>query len=223
MTAFIAGLLAVATIFFVSDVVGQWNGKKLSLGTLRAYPREFKFYLLALFVLSIGSLPVAVMLLKTQDIGLSIANIPLFYMLYNVSYIIFSAVGGKIGDKIGTKKVMMAGYIILLLGYAFIGIANTTPVLIIAFLVLGFFPALTDGTARAYAATITEEGDRAGAYGLMNAATGFGLLVAGILGGYLWQHFGIPTALAISSVFIILGLFVIYISSPKNSALVATK
>lgn len=217
-TAFIVGLLAVGTIFFISDVVGKWNGKKLSLGSLRAYPREFKWYLFALFILSIGSLPIAVMLLKTENIGLALADIPLFYMLYNVSYIIFSVIGGKIGDKVGPKKVMVVGYIILILGYFVLGSAEATPVLVLAFLTLGLFPALTDGTARAYAATITESGDRAGAYGLMNAATGFGLLFAGIGGGYIWQQFGIIPALVVAGIFVLIGIVVLSWITPSHKA-----
>lgn len=209
LTAFFTGLLAIAAIFFVSDVVGVWGGKKISFSSISKYDRKFKIYLLALFVLSIGSLPVAVMLLKTKNIGLTLASIPLFYMLYNFSYIIFSVIGGKLSDKIGAYKVLLIGYFILIIGYVFFGFSNSVVTLVIAFLVLGLFPAFNDGVARTYAANITEGQDRAGAYGLMNAATGFGLLFAGILGGYTWQHFGITTALVAASAFIFIGALIL--------------
>ncbi len=216
ITAFIVGLLAVGTIFLVKDVRGVWSGKKLSWGVVSHYPASFKRFLLALFILSLGSLPVAVMLLKTEHIGLALATIPLFYMLYNLSYIIFSISAGKVGDKIGARKVMITGYIVLLVGYVLLGVSHTTLMLVVAFLVLGLFPALTDGVGRAYASSLTESGDRAGAYGLMNAATGFGLLFAGIVGGYLWQHGGIVQALFISGVCVVIGLLILSTLTEKK-------
>jgi MFS family permease len=217
ITAFIVGLLAVGTIFLVKDVAGVWSGKKLSWGVVSHYPASFKRFLLALFILSLGSLPVAIMLLKTEHIGLALASIPLFYMLYNLSFIIFSISAGKVGDKIGARKVMMAGYMVLLVGYLLLGVSQTTPMLVVAFLVLGLFPALTDGVGRAYASTLTESGNRAGAYGLMNAATGFGLLFAGIIGGYLWQHGGIVQALIVSGVCVTIGLVLLSTLTEKKS------
>ncbi len=94
ITAFIAGIFAVGATLFVVDVVGTVKGKKMTLASLALFPKDFKLYLLALFILSMGSLPVAVMLLKTQSIGITLASIPLFYMLYNVSYAVFSIGGG---------------------------------------------------------------------------------------------------------------------------------
>ncbi len=216
ITAFVVGLLAIASIIFIKDVAGSWSGKKLLFGSLSSYSSDFKRYLLALFILSIGSLPVAVMLLKTKDVGLTLASVPLFYMLYNISYIIFSVYGGRLSDKIGPKKVILSGYLFLIVGYLVLGFTHTTPFLVAAFLVLGLFPAFTDGIQRAYASTLTDESTRSGAYGLMNAALGFGALIAGILGGYLWQYASVGTALIFSGIIVFCGLGILVIKRPTH-------
>lgn len=209
ITAFIIGFLAIASLAFVKDVVGQVKRNNITFGSLAEFSPGFRRYLIALFLLSSGSLPVAVLLLKTQHLGLALASIPLFYMLYSVSYAGFSVSGGKMSDRIGPRAVLRIGYAILLIGYLIISLANSTAILVIGFLVLGVFPALTDGVARALAAELSPEERRAGAYGLVNATAGFGLMSAGIGGGYLWEHFGSTTAFLAGSLLVVAGVVVL--------------
>ncbi len=89
--------------------------------------------------------------------------------------------------------------------------------LVLGFFILGLFPALTDGTQRAYAATLTDTEYRGSAYGLMNAVSGFGAIVAGFGGGFIWQAYGSSMAFIISSGVVILGLiFFMYIENIKK-------
>ncbi len=210
ITAFIIGIFAVLSTLFIKDVIGDLSKKNITLGVIANYPPEFKRYLIALFLLSVGSVPVAVLLLATQHVAsLTLASIPLFYMLYNLSYAAFSYLGGKLSDKHGAKDIILLGYIILLIGYAVLIYAKSTPILIMAFLVLGLFPALTDGVQRALASTLSPEESRGGAFGLVNATSGFGLLFAGVVGGYLWEQAGSVTALTVAGIFIVVGMLIL--------------
>ncbi|HAT68762.1 MAG: hypothetical protein A2481_00975 [Candidatus Yonathbacteria bacterium RIFOXYC2_FULL_47_9] len=209
ITAFIIGLLAIASLVFVKDTVGDLKKNGIKLASIAAFPADFKRYLVALFLLAAGSIPVAVLLLSTQHIGLAIASIPLFYMLYNLSFVGFSLRAGGLSDRIGPRKVLRIGYAVLLLGYVIVALAKSTPILIVGFLVLGLFPALTDGVARALAAELSPPEYRAGAYGLVNATMGFGLMIAGIGGGYIWEIFGAPAALTVGGVFVMSGIIIL--------------
>ena len=206
IVAFIIGLLALASLVFVKDTVGDLKKNGITLASIAVFPADFKRYLIALFLLAMGSMPVAVLLLSTQHIGLAIASIPLFYMLYNLSFVGFSLRAGGLSDQIGPRKVLRIGYLVLLVGYTVIVFAKSTPALILGFLVLGLFPALTDGVARALAAELSPPEYRAGAYGLVNATMGFGLVVAGVGGGYLWERFSAPTALVVAGVCGVVGV-----------------
>jgi MFS family permease len=215
ITSFLAGLCAVCLTLFIADVKGLVNGKRLSLASLAQFPKDFKRYLLALFILSAGSLPVAVMLLKTQSIGMTLASIPLFYMLYNISYAGFSISAGKWSDRIGPKKVIVVGYLILIASYVVLALDHSLGFLVVGFLMLGLFPALTDGIQRAYASTLTADESRGGAYGLVNAVTGFGALIAGIGGGLLWQVFGPNIAFITSAGLVVIGLLILTLKIRK--------
>lgn len=217
LTAFVAGLFTVFTLFFISDVL--LTPHKGNINLLTAFKKlswNFKLFIVSIFVLSAGSLPVVVVLLKVESIGLLIANIPLYYMVYNFSYISLSTFAGKMSDKFGSKIVIFTGYSILLISYIFINAANSPLILVIGFLLFGLFPALTDGVQRSFASQISDSDVRGSALGLLNAAIGFGVLIAGIGGGYLWQAYGPSTAFVISGVIVVTGLALFLASSRQD-------
>jgi MFS family permease len=216
MTAFVVGILALLTLFFISDVpVSGVHAHTGPFASFKELSPQFKFFLLSVFVLSIGSLPIAVILLKTESVGLVIADIPLFYMVYNISYAGFSFSAGKMSDRVGARATIFIGYLFLVLSYAVLGFAQSVWTLLLGFLLLGFFPALTDGVQRSLAAQLTNEGLRGGGLGWLNAAVGFGALLAGVGGGYLWQTYAPTVAFVVASAVIFVGL-ILFATSEKS-------
>ncbi len=209
VTAFLIGIFAVVTLLFVKEVAGAAHTGAISRASFSALSPAFKRYLVALFFLSLGSLPTAVLLLKTQSLGLALASIPLFYTLYNLSYAGFSLSAGRMSDRVGPTRVIALGYFVLIGGYAFLAFSGSAEFLALAFLVLGFFPALTDGVQRALASDLSFESERAGALGYVNGISGFGLLFAGVGGGWLWANMGPAAALLAAAASVAAGLVVL--------------
>lgn len=216
MTAFLLGVIAFVTIFFVKEVVTARDSsgqKLLSFKNFWNISTTFKIYLASIFILSVGSLPSAVLLLKTTSVGLMIASIPLFYMLYSISYSGFSYTAGKMSDRIGVSRVLAYGYVILIISYIAIASSHSPLALATSFVIMGLFSACTDATQRSFIAHTVPEYERGSAYGLYNAAVGFGSMVAGIAGGYVWQNYGSSTALLGAGVVVLIGLVFFYLSS----------
>lgn len=206
MVAFLGGLLALATLLFIKETAGAINSNHLNLKNWKRFSPKFKSYLFSNLVLSVGTLPIAILLLKTESIGLLLASIPLYYMVTNIAYALFSITAGKYADKIGAGKVLVGGYLFLIIGYIVLSLTNSIWGLLFGFVILGVFLALTDGVHRSYTAQLTEEGTRASAYGWLNGLSGIGALIAGIGGGYTWQTFGNEKTLLVGSVIIVIGL-----------------
>jgi MFS family permease len=220
MVTFFVGLISVATIFFVKEVVTSYtpNGSRVfSFRTFFSFSKSFRYYLFSVFLLSIGSLPTAVLLLKTSSVGLLVASIPLFYMIYSVTFTAFSLSAGKLSDKIGTGKVITLGYIILIISYAGMAWASTPLMLGIFYAIMGIFSACTDSTQRAHVAKHAPEYERGTAYGLLNGAIGFGAMISGILGGYVWQHWGANQALIMAGLIVVIGLLIFSISKRSGN------
>ena len=207
ITAFIVGLFAIVTLSLVSDVKNHFKaGHDGIIVTFKKLDRKFKFFLLSVFLFSMGTLPVAILLLKTGSIGLAIATIPLFYMIYNISFSGFSMFAGKLGDSMGVRKTLSMGYIILIISYFALYSSQETNSLIIAFLLLGIFSAFTDGNQRSLASKLSPKELRGGALGLISATNGIGFLIAGVGGGYLWQMYSPMVAFMVASSLVGVGL-----------------
>lgn len=207
LSSFVIGLVAIFSLTLVTDVKTIVESKK-NRESPEHFGAGFTLYLVSLCILSIGTLPIAILLFKTTDIGLVIASIPLFYMVYNLSYAIFSYPAGRVSDVIGRTGVIMAGYLFLLLGYVVLAYSENSIVLFVAFLLIGVFSALTDGVQRSYLSNFIDEKYKATAYGYYNAVVGFGGLISGVVGGYLWQHMGDTFALFVACGVVIFGLLV---------------
>jgi len=196
MWSFIIGVLSIFFIFFIKDVVADVKEKNINFSLISSFSSDFKRYILALFFLSLGTIPVTVLLLKTQNLNLAIASIPLFYLAYNLSYNGLSFWAGGLSDKFGPRRIITIGYFVLVVSYFLLFFADKPVTLVLSFLVLGLFQALTDGVQRAYASALSADEYRATAMGIVNAVIGFGLLFAGVVGGYIWQYYGIGFAVA---------------------------
>jgi MFS family permease len=84
--------------------------------------------------------------------------------------------------------------------------ASAVWILVIGFLLLGVFSALTDGVQRCYLSNLVAEEKKGAAYGYRNGAVGFGALIAGVGGGYVWQHAGDTIALLVAAGVVLAGL-----------------
>ncbi len=209
MLSFVIGLLAVGSLMWVKDVDGLVSHGGFSITKNSVLPKRLRHYLFAVFLLAMGTLPVAVMLFKTQELGFSIASIPLFYMVYNISFSFMSWPAGRIADKVGSGRVIVFGYLALVLCYTFLVASTNAASLIAGFVILGIFSACTDGVQRSYVSKLVGPDHRGLAYGYMNAALGFGALIAGVVGGFLWEAWGSAAALSLGTAVILVGLIVL--------------
>lgn len=219
MTSFVVGLLAVASLMWVKDV-SSLVSKGGFIPMHSHMPLRLRRYIMSLFLLSMGSLPVAVLLFKTQELGFSVASIPLFYMLYSLSYAVASWPAGRLVDSIGSGRVIVMGYLLLIAAYAVLSVAQSIVLIVCGYILLGFFSACTDGAQRAHVSHIVPSEHRGAAYGYLNAAVGFGVLVAGVVGGYTWEHAGSATALFAALAVVFTGL-VFFMSTLRSHPSVA--
>ncbi len=152
---------------------------------------------------------------ENRDLGVAIASIPLFYAISNISYALFSWPAGRAADAWGTGRILVIGYAFLILAYLVLVASSSPAVLAVGFLLVGIFSAFTDGVQRSHLSHLVEDRYRGTAYGYLNAAVGFGALISGIAGGYVWQQLSDTTALIAAACVIALGLAVFLFGSSK--------
>jgi MFS family permease len=162
--------------------------------SLRPFDRRFKIFLLIIIVFTLGNSSDFFLILRAKDQGIALTHIPLLWLLLHLVKSAVSMPGGTLSDRIGRKKVIIAGWIIY--GLVYLGLAACTEAyhVWLLFAVYGIYFGLTEGVEKALVADLVP-GEKLGtAYGLFNFAVGITALPASLLMGFLWQLFGPGTA-----------------------------
>lgn len=209
---FFIGILAIFTFVFVRDVQKPNSETRTKIShppfsfSLAFYSHEFQVYILAVFVFGLGFMPIALMLLKSQETGLNSFGVPLMYFISNLSFVLFAIPAGKLADRIGEKRVLAGGFFSAILAYLILLIFSGIAGVILGFIVLGIYYAMTDGVERAFASKLVPREKLASGQGFLNAAVGLSSLLSGVVGGIIWTKFGSNYALLYGAIMMIIGL-----------------
>jgi MFS family permease len=153
----------------------------------RALDKRFRVFLMVMIVFTLGNSSDSFIVLRAQDRGLSVLQIMGMLMTFNAVYSILAGPLGSLSDRIGRRKLMLAGWAIYGLVYLGLALSHTGVEIWVLFAIYGSYYALTEGVAKALVADIVPQEQRGTAYGLFNAAIGLTALPASLIAGILWQ------------------------------------
>lgn len=125
---------------------------------------------------------------RSQDRAASIAV--LLYVAYNVAATITSLPAGHLGDRRGTRLVLLGGAGSFVAAYlVFAGAGPSVPVLAAGFVLAGVGIGAAETAEHAAVAARAPEGIRGSAFGLLAALQSAGNLAASAVAGILWTAF----------------------------------
>lgn len=189
--SFIASFVAVLVLqLFVREVRSPEPIISKPKFEIRFLGAPFLIFLASSTIFSLGKASEAFLLLRAQDIGVVLLYLPLVYVLYTVTFAIFSTPAGVLSDKIGHRNTFMIGMLIFSTTYFFLARVGSIQGLLLLFIIYGCYSAFTEGVGRAIVADLVGEEFRATAYGMYNAFTGIALLPGSLIFGILWDRFG---------------------------------
>jgi MFS family permease len=167
--------------------------------SLKGFDGNFKRFLFVIALFTLSNSTDAFLLLRAADAGVSPVEIPLLWMTLHLSKVASSLVGGDLSDRLGRKKVIIAGWLVYALVYAGFAFVDSAWQVWALFIIYGVYFGLTEGVEKAFVADMVEERLRGTAYGLYNLAFGITVFPASLLFGFLWYEFGAPSAFLISA------------------------
>ena len=156
-------------------------------------------YLLVLALFTLGNSSDAFLLLRAQEAGVSLALIPILWSLHHVVKAGVSTWGGAVGDRLGRRNAILAGWALYALSYAGFAVATSPVHIWLLFALYGLFFAMTEGPERALVADLAGAQARGRAFGLYHAVTGAMLLPASLATGAVWQAWGAACALGLGA------------------------
>lgn len=157
-------------------------------------PKEFYFFLGIMTLFAIGNPSDAFLILRAQNVGVTLLAIPLVYALFNFFYASASIPLGSLSDKIGREKVILMGWVSYALAYLGFAFADKSYQIWLLFAFYGIYYATTEGVAKAFVADLTQVGHGGRAYGIYNSVIGIVSLPASMIAGWLWDKYnpGMP-------------------------------
>ena len=141
-----------------------------------------------IFLFSLGNASDAFLLLRLGDLGVASAWIPLLWSGLHVVKMSSSMIGGALSDRFGRRTLIAMGYLWYALIYAGFAHFVHLPFVIAIFLAYGIYFGLTEGVEKAWVADMAPAARRGVAFGIYNAALGFGSLAASVLFGEIWTR-----------------------------------
>jgi MFS family permease len=172
-------------------------------------PAPLKKSITILVLIQLTNIPDALLLLRLYDIGFSTQGVVLSYMLFSAVTVLAAYPGGAIADKYSPRIVYSVGLITFAAAYATLGLTQNHTVALIALVLYGLFPALTDGVGKAWIAGLSEANHRGRAQGVYQASMNFAILGAGIWGGALWSKGDIQWPLVVAAIGALIGAIVL--------------
>ncbi len=188
LLATIPAILGVLTIvFFIKEANAEkkQTNNKISPKYL---PKKFYFFLIIIFVFTLGNSSDALLLVKTSETGIDKSYIPFVYMIFNTVSVLFAIPIGKLSDKIGREKLIIIGFLVYAIVYFLFGRFNSINVFIFLFMLYGFYSALTDGSQKAMISDIVSKDLKGTGFGIYHAVLGITLLPASLIAGLLYDR-----------------------------------
>ncbi|MFH1227911.1 MAG: MFS transporter [Planctomycetota bacterium] len=208
----LAYLPAIAAVFIVLLLVKEKKPESVRAVEpvklrLNIFNKNFKAFLFIVFIFTSGNSSDAFLLLRARGLGVSIAVLPLLWILLHIVKMASSTPGGILSDKIGRKKVIVSGWIIYFLVYLGFAFAKVPVHVWFLFAVYGLFFGLTESAEKAFVADLVRSEIRGSAYGVYNFAIGVSALPSSVIMGLLWQKFGVTIAFSFEAVMALISAF----------------
>jgi MFS family permease len=196
--ALIPAILSGLLTFFVKEVRAHQSAMRIEKSK-SLLPKPLKKIIALLVCIQLTNIPDALLLLRLYNLDFSVHGVVLAYALYSFVTVIFAFPGGYLADKFQPPIIYAIGLIAFAVSYAMLGLTSSKSLAVIALIIYGIFPALTDGVGKSWIAKLSESEHRGRAQGVYQASMNFAVLGAGIWGGLFWTQHGDQPVLVVAA------------------------
>jgi MFS family permease len=210
LIAFIPGMLGLLLTFLIQE---KKNEKKVEtraekvkfnffhfLRYWKTSPQEYKKIVIGFLFFALMNSSDIFLLLRIKSLGYDSTYVIGAYIFYNFVYAIVSYPVGILADKIGMKKVFVAGLIIFAIVYSMMAMELSFTLIVVAYTLYGIFAASTEGISKAWITNLVPDGQTGTALGFFLSFNSIFTLLASTMAGFLWSSFSPTAALLVSSI-----------------------
>jgi MFS family permease len=216
------GALAFLAVLLAKEVrTVKASGRPDSPASTAAHlPARFYYMLLAVLIFSLGNSSDMFLVLRAQQSGISLKFAPLLGLVFNLTYTLASWPAGWFSDRFSKPAIAVSGYVVFAATYFVFAKAPSHAALWIMMSCYGFYYALTSPVLRALVVETVPADSRGRAFGIFYFVTSITALLASLITGELWKHFGPELPFSLSALLALIAaamLFAAFLKSPRNS------
>jgi MFS family permease len=202
--AFIPGVASVLILYLLKEKAIKPNtSQKGNFFSFFSYWKiaspDYRRLVAGLMVFALFNSSDVFLLLRTSEITGNDKLTITCYIFYNLVYALASYPMGVLADRMGMKKIFMAGLLFFAITYAGFAVADQTWMVFALFLVYGLYAAATQGIARAWISNLAHDNLTATAIGFFTSCQSICTLMASIIAGFAWEQFGAAYAFVLSA------------------------
>jgi MFS family permease len=158
--------------------------------SLQPFGANFRIYLLALTIFTLGNSSDAFLLVRAGELGVPKALLPLVWCAFHVVKSGANLFAGQAVDRIGPRPLLLAGWLAYAAVYLAFALANNAWQVCVIFLSYGFVYSLTEPAEKALVTVLATADSKGLAFGWFHFAIGVTALPSSLLFGWLYERFG---------------------------------
>jgi MFS family permease len=211
--AFIPGLIAILTTFYLKDKGKKIETQKITtpffsfLNYWKVSPPQYRKVVTGLLAFALFNSSDVFLLLKAKEAGLSDTMVIGVYIFYNLVYALSAFPLGIVADKIGLKKMYVFGLSIFAIVYFGMSLSSNIYMIAGLFFLYGVYASATEGVSKAWISNIILKKDTATGIGTYSAFQSICSMLASSLAGFIWYQFGASATFIITGVSTLLIIF----------------
>lgn len=221
--AFAPGLLAILSTLLIHETKKRVAEKneivKTNLFAFASYwknsPAEYKKLMTGLLLFALFNSSDVFLLLKMKESGLNDTYVIGLYIFYNLIYALLAYPIGILADKIGLKRIFIAGLIAFAAVYTGFAFNDNLYVFIFLFALYGLYAAATEGISKAWISNMVPKNETASAIGTYTGFQSICSLLASSMCGFLWYRFGATITFTVTAGITVIAL--IYLARMRFS------
>ena len=187
----VPGLLVVVLLaVYLKETPSTDTAKEPIRLTLKPFDRNFRLYLLALIVFTLGNSSDAFLLVRAGELGVPTILLPILWCLFHIVKSIGNWLLGRASDRFGPRPFIFLGWFVYGGVYLAFGLATTAWEAWTCFMVYALFYGLTEPAEKALVANLVGPERKGLAYGWYNFAIGIATLPASLIFGAIYQFYG---------------------------------
>lgn len=172
-------------------------------------------WVLALFTFARAS--ETFILLRGNELGMSLVQVLLLWATLNVSKSATSMLGGRMADAFGMQRLTIISWSGYAVSFVLLGLVEHADALWIVTVLYGLLIGLGEGSERALISLYADERERGTAFGWYHLAVGLSAIPAGVLFGAVWHYWNAGAAFLFAGGLALLCVLLLRLWSFRNT------